>query len=503
MRAFGCVSMLLLAVACSDGGGLTPDDGAVRPDVPDTAADVPAETEVETDAEAGPDAPSDEGLGPDGFEDAADDAAAGDAPGDGEDDAPLPPFVPAALVAERITSSPAGVATPPTWNAHLPKLVDDGEDLYAAHTYFPDDVASRYAAILRRPVTGPPGAWTEAARISYPHQPPGLVLDTARRLHLVFDCLRPGSVDVTCFPGGAGTGGLGSRFYHLIFSARDAGGALRFDTYANHGEWTTQSNGYHGLGTTADGVTWWSLADESWGRVVQWWSGPASFGTSAALARPGVYLLYPIQAADPVGGSGELLLYAGEFDPAGGTMAGYPASTAYRGSTAGFTELFRRVPTEPPAPGTVGAYPSDVAFASDGTAYVLSYRVEPGGACTELLRFDTGFAAPFTAWPVGCVDNYAKLQVSSRGVLYLLSSGSGAAVRLGTSVDRGASWVWHDVPIEGLAGAEDVRFFGYTPVKPYTVPGRYDPDRLVVFFSGYDAAGLARHSYYGTLVLAE
>jgi hypothetical protein len=490
----GCWAALWLAAACADGGTAAPDDGAVRPDR--SEADGPAETPGDADA-----APVD--ADETGADEAGADAVPDDAVGDDADDVPAPPYVPAALVAERIATSPAGVSTPPTWNAHLPKLVDDGEYLHAAHTYFPDDTASRYAAILRRPVAGPPGAWTEAARISYPHQPPGLVLDTSRRLHLVFDCLRPGSVDVACFPGGAGTGGLGSRFYHLIFGARDAAGALRFDTYANHAEWTAHSNGYHGLGTTADGVTWWSLADAAWTRVVQWWSGPASFGTAATLALPGVYLLYPIQAADPVRGAAELLLYAGEFDPSGGTMAGYPASVAYLGTTAGLAELFRRVPPEPPAPGTVGAYPSDVAHAPDGTAYVLSYRVEPGGGCTELLRFDGGFAAPPVVTPIGCLENYAKLQVSSRGVLYLLSSGAGATVHLDLSADRGASWVRHAVPITGLDGTDDVRFFGWTPIKPYTVPTAYDPDRLVVFFSGADAAGLARHSYYGTLPLAE
>src|SRR5579883_2303317 len=74
------------------------------------------------------------------------------------------PYVPAAAQAELIFTGPQGVATPPTWNAHLPKLAGDGAFLYAAHTHFPDAVAARFTAILRRPAAG--GAWTEAARIS-------------------------------------------------------------------------------------------------------------------------------------------------------------------------------------------------------------------------------------------------------------------------------------------------------------------------------------------------
>jgi len=420
------------------------------------------------------------------------------------DESPPDIFIPGEMQAELIATSPAGTATPPTWNAHLPKAAGDGDYLYAVHTYYPDDVASRFALVMARPASGPAGSWSEVARISYPHQPPGVIMDTASRMHLVFDCLRPGSGDVTCFQGGAGTSGLLSRFYHLVFSARDSDGLMRFDTYANHNEFTLHSNGYCGIGTTADGVTFWSLADETWQRVVQYWSGPGLFGTAAHLtAAGGVYLLYPIMAGDPAAGSAAFLVYAGEFDPSGGTNSGYIASTAYLGDTSGFSPLFRRTPSTPADPGTVGAYPSDVAHGPDGTLFVLSYLLEADDECTELLRFDGGTSAPPSILPVGCVSNYAKMQFASSGVLYLLTPGSGAQVRIGVSPDRGDSWEWHDVPVSGLGGTGDTRFFGFTPVKPYTSPLIYDADSLVVFFSGYDASNLARHSYLGTLPLSE
>ena len=411
-------------------------------------------------------------------------------------------FVPGAANAELISTSPARVLTPPAWNEHLPKLVGDGSFLYAVHTYFMDPVGTRFAAILRRPAAPAIGAghWTEVARVTTPHQPPGVVMDTSLRMHMVFDCLRPGATDVECFPGGAGTQGNTSRFYHLVFGARDAGGALRFDTYANANEWTAESNGYHGVGTTADGATWWSLADANWARVVQWSKG-AQGGTVATLTLPNAYLLYPIHAAHPALGSGELVAYAGEFDPGGGNNASYLASTAYSGNLSGLSQLFRRAPSAS-APGTVAAFPSDIAFDAAGTLYALSYLASDGGRCTELLRFDGGLGAPPTILPVGCASDYATLHFSRAGVLYLLTDASGASVTLGVSPDRGATWTWHNIPIQGVpASSGDVQFHGFTPVKPYTSPALFDPDTLVFFFYGADAENGVSNSYLGVIRL--
>jgi len=460
---------------------------------PDAVADAPVDATNDASADAPEDASTEAG------DDAAPDALT-DAPPDALPDGG-PPFVPTEMHAGLIHSGPGLVATPATWNAHLPKLVGDGSYWYAVHTHFPQDVATRYAAIMRRPVGSAIDAWVEVARVSYPHQPPGIVMDTSNRLHMVFDCLRPAAQDVTCFQGGAGTAGNTSRFYHLVFSARDATNALRFDSYANHSEWTAESNGYLGIGTTADGTTVWALANSSWGRVVQWWASGSQLGTTTTLTVPNGYLLYPIIAGHPTLGSAELLLYAGEFDPAGGNNASYVASTAYAGSTSSLQQLFRRAPTQL-EPGAVNAYPSDLAYDPQGTLFALSYLPNGAGDCTELLRFDGGLAQAPTVLPVGCVSNYAKLKFSSQGVLYVLTPGSGANARVGVSGDRGDSFTWHDIPIVGLPVNGDVRYIGYTPVKPYTSPTVDDPDRWVVFFAGLDGSNQARFSYVGELGLS-
>lgn len=496
---------LLVMVGTLLGCSSSPADGPADGDASGHAA---PEAGSDTLAEAtGADAPDPADAAPDGIVDAMD---AADASADGDDDAGADgaadaseagPYVPVELRAGLIHAGPVRVSTPPTWNAHLPKLAGDGAAWYAVHTHYPQDVAGRYAAIMRRIEGAPLDAWSEVARVSYPHQPPGIVIDTSRRLHMVFDCLRPGAADVTCFQGGAGTGGNTSRFYHLVFASRDAGDQLRMDTYANHNEWTAESNGYHGIGTTADGTTVWALADGGWGRVVQWWASGTQYGTTATLTVPDAYLLYPIVVGHPLLGSGQLTLYAGEFDPGGGSNASYVASTAFAGSTSSFWPLFRRAPSQP-QPGTTQAYPSDLAYDEQGTLYALSYLPDGAGGCTELLRFAGGLGQPPDVLPVGCVSNYAKLKFASDGTLYLITPGSAADVSIGVSVDRGTSWTWHTIPISGLPDNGDTRYVGFTPVKEYHSPTVHEPDRWVLLFAGMDASGEARNSYVGVVDLA-
>lgn len=481
MRARGVALAVLLVAACGD-------DDAATIDASVSSADAAGSIDAAVSVDASVDGSIADASLP---TDAAPTADADNSPNG---------FVPTSATAELIASGPSRVFTPASWNAHLPKLAGDSQFLYAVHTHFPQTTAERYAAIMRRPA-GASGTWTEVARVSYPHQPPGIVMDTALNLHMVFDCLRPSTTAATCFQGGAGTGANTSRFYHLIFSARDTAGAIRFDTYANLNEFTAESNGYHGLGTTSDGRVVWALADSSWQRVVQSWAPGNATITVDTLASTGIYFLYPIIAAHPISGSSSLVVYMGEFDPSGGNNAAYRASTAFHEDISGLTQLFRRAPVSTPAPGSTAAYPSDVIFDDDGVLFALSYLPTTAGQCTELLRFDNGLAAAPTIIDVGCHDTYAKLHPSADGTLYLLRSASGANLRLGVSIDRGTSWTWHDIPITGLPSNGDLTYRGFAPVKPYTSPGIYNPNKLMFTFAGFDASGDAQHSYFGVVDL--
>lgn len=394
--------------------------------------------------------------------------------------------LPAEIAAEVVFSSTVGATTPPTWNAHLPKLVGDEQNFYAVFTHFPDATVDRYAAVARRPRAG--GAWQQVARLAYVHQPPGIVMTRAGALHMVFDCLRPAATDAQCFTGGAGTGGLQSRFYRLVFSSRSADGALRWDTYGNYGEWSAESNGYLGLAVAPDDSVQWSLANSAWARVV-FRATNAAGSAIATLSEPGRYLLYPQSAWD----GARSLLFAGEFEPSGGSNAGYPATSLYAlGASATPSRVLRVTPEVSVGAGMVGAYPSDLEVASDRTVYALAYQRRAGG-CSTLFRSDGGDR--FTPLPVGCLDTYARLQLVDDRTLVLLSSAGGTSLRVGTSEDRGDSWRWSTIPIRGTLAA-DQTLYGYTLIDPRNSPAIYQPDRVRMVFSGSDAAGLSRTLYF-------
>jgi hypothetical protein len=402
-------------------------------------------------------------------------------------DAGMGVVVPSEIAAEVVFESSAGAATPPTWNAHLPKLVGDDRFFYAVYTHAADAVSSRYAAVLRRARSG--GAWTEVARFQNIHQPPGVVMTRAGALHVTFGCLRssPG-VDATCFAGGAGTNGLNNRYYRFVFSARDASGALRWDTYANYSEWTAESNGYAGIAVAPNDDVQWSLLDAAYNRVVFRSSGAAG-STVATLSEAGRALLYPLSAWD----GARALLFAGEFDRSGGSNAGYPASSLFSLGAGGAARVLRVVPEVPVGAGMIGAFPSDLEVTRDGTIYALAYQRRAGSVCTALFRSDGGDR--FDSVPVRCFDTYARLQLVDDGTLVLVATGTGARVHVGVSTNRGDSWSWSDVAVRGTHPA-DVSIYGYTLIDPRSSPGIFQSNQVHMVFSGSDSGGLARRLYY-------
>jgi hypothetical protein len=404
--------------------------------------------------------------------------------------------------AELIYRDPIGARqAPPSWNPNLPKLAGDRTFLYAVHTHF-DGKDGDYAVIMQRP-QGIPGAWTIAATLQHIHQHPGIIMDAVGRLHLVFACQKPSSgVEVECFQGGVRTYGLQRRFYHLVFSSHNPDSSLRFDTYSNYSEWNTLTNGYLGLATASDGTTWWSLADGSWQRQLQWWKSGAEYGTLSPLSVLPFYLLYPVHASDPVQGIDKSILFAGVYAPSSSTMT-YPASMAYADSARVALLPLTRVPGAHPGP--LRAFPDDVAYHPNGTStHLLLYRPHPlpSNVTTDLALYDANLTALPVISSVGTPGLYAKLQIARDGTFFVLATTtSGPSMTLGTSTTGGATWTWQNVSIQGLPLNEDQQYYGMTPIKPYTSPLIYEHDRFVFFFSGDDGTGLARHSYLGSITL--
>jgi len=428
--------------------------------------------------------------------------------------------VPTAVKAEVVAANPSAVTTGPMWNPNLPKLSGDASFLYAVHTYYSEglNLKSRYAAILRRSANLAVTGWAEVARVYYPHQHPGIVTDVNLNLHLVFNCQRPGSTDVTCFQRGAGTTGNASRFYHLIFNGRHPDGSINFGTYANYNEYTAMNNGYLGLGTIgygstgpAPGTTFWSLEtwapdgppNIGWQRVVQWSfdnGGPHQSGSWPNIPQRVSKLsydlpqLYPIMAGHN-GSSEPFLIFTGEFRMTypPGSNAAYEASLLHTGPFNPAPLALKYVAT--PASGTctpadLKAYPNDVAFDNSGILFLLTHH---HAGCnqpnTEILRFSNGVndapvVTPIAPPAVG-IGTYSKLQFSSDGTLWILPSQTvtNGTVVVGASTDRGMNWTWYSLPITGITTANK-RFLHFTVVKPYTAPLVYNSNRILFLFEG-------------------
>ncbi len=407
--------------------------------------------------------------------------------------------VPPTIQAQLVFEAPVEATTPSTWNAHLPKLTGDESFYYVNYTFAPADHTLRYSAILQRPRgNGPGGApapWSEVARIVYPHQPPGIVMDRARTLHLVFDCLQyaPG-MDRSCFQGGANSAGLVSRFYHLGFSARDPLGALRWDAYGNYNEWTVLSNGYMGIAVAPDDSVHWSLADGSWARHVQRFRG-GRLSPAPVLSEPGRYLLYPSTAFS----NQSELMFVGEFDPGGGSNAGYPAASLYSLGVNTATRILRITPDVPIAAGEVGAFPTDLDVAPNQTIYALSYvKTALATECTKLFRILPGGMVSTIA--MGCLDSYARLQIVDDDTLVIIASGARDTVRIGVSNDRGDHWMWRSVPITGIA-AQDIAVNSWTTIDETNSPLIYRSDRVAMVFTGIQMNNTARRMYFAEFSL--
>lgn len=424
------------------------------------------------------------------------DSPGADSPADSAGPDAGPVNAPDSIAGELVYRATTRLQTPPTWNSHIPKLVSDGVYLYAiAHHSPAGSTSERQTHILRRALSG--GEWTSAATMRGLHQPPAASFDSESRLHLAFDCLYDAGTVQNCFQGGVNSAGIRSRAYHLVFAARSADEALRFDAYSNTNEWTLVSDGYHGIGSNAAGRTVWSFLNGEGGRIIQT-TTVDSTGTYPPVERAGTTFLYPIHL--PLDGA-SVLSFAADFDASGGTNAGYPSSSLLLTTNAGTENLLTLRPDPAVEAGAAGAFPTDLDVEADGTVLALAYRIDAAAnTCTELLRFDDGLRMPPVVLPVGCVSNYAKLQIASDGQLFIITGNGTRSIRLGQSSDRGASWTWYTIALDVPTAMEDY-FIAPTPIEARTSVTGFDPDVIRFVYSGRTNAG-SDALYYSELTLA-
>ena len=108
----------------------------------------------------------------------------------------------------------------------------------------------------------------------------------------------------------------------------------------------------------------------------------------------------------------------------------------------------------------------------------------PSNVTTDLALYD----ANLTAWPVissvGTPGLYAKLQIARDGTFFVLAAAaSGPSMTLGISTNGGDMDLAEYLD-QGLPLNEDQRYYGMTPLKPYTSPLIYEHDRCLLLFRG-------------------
>jgi hypothetical protein len=405
-------------------------------------------------------------------------------------------------------------STGATWNPHLPKFATYKGWEYAVYSSFPDGANYRYrrAWILKKRTTG--RKWRRTGRyvVNFANLP-GLTIDRAGRLHLMFNCASSSS----CTKGGARGGGVQDRFYDLIFTSLKKNGSfdLRSKDYSNSNEWTRPNCGYAGLGTdpsSASGATYASLSFNDSGSSCYQLDGSTGhqwmFKLGARHPRRvqavrgawGAWQLYPQLAFSPTGTRYEVGSdYTVDAAHTDWNYAGFQMS---RWTRTGATGVLDKHITDADATHQYGgkfAFPYDMAFDTTSRAYLL-YGQEDG-SCTDYIVKETtpgsgDFGSPIDA---GCHDRYAQLQIDSSNRLYIVESNYRDQVHLpasqhvpkllvSSSADGGATWsqASFTIPTSGAPGlpAGDTDAFYPTLLKPWSDPHGFRRNSLHGFVAG-------------------
>jgi len=404
------------------------------------------------------------------------------------------------LITHRIATDNVLVGTASTWNPHLPKFVSDGTWEYAVFTRYIgiDGYPYRSAWISKRRV-GPGTEWEgEERQITNVHQHPGIALDRAGNLHVVFDCLP----DSQCLPGGFGAGSA-PRFYDAIFPSQGPGNPtqLGVDHYLKFEQPTAWSNGYIGIGTDPTvNRTFVSLASDT--------TFQGTYAWDQVLFRADIFnppLRYsPHQfppsdvgyAQIPISPTGKRYFIVNElrwdwqtFQPS--LPIREPLrSFAYNGfalytASPGLRLRKKSSISNPDGTNSFVAF-EDSSFGPGGRLYVL-YNKKPAvnGVCSYLLRETSPGSGTFPRkpLPVGCHDvDYPQLQVDSAGTINILEA-NGLNLVVSQSRDGGLTWRQYTrtVPISnGVDGVPEGSNGVNNPtlIKPWNSPRGYNPNVL-------------------------
>ena len=383
------------------------------------------------------------------------------------------------ITGEIVFEDNASAMTPSTWNAHLPKLVTNGDWSYSIFTRYDatGSMENRVSWIYKKYKNGNEWQYT-GKEFKNVHQPPGLVLDLDGNLHVFVSYL-----------------GSPLRFYDFIFKNRNPDGSINFDNYENYDEWSSDSYGYMGVGVNPkSGTVYTSLATTSnfvqtifnvGSKNVQYYTVPKVGKSTLSL--------YPQFAFSP---NGNMFYTENELISNWNLAGQYSDLGVYRIVDGHFNLIFSDHVDNPNAVDR-WIFHSDMAFDSEGKLYVLYFK-KPivDGNCYYLLKekSDGNLSQPigikcssFTP-PKGekCAENsYVQLQIDSRNYIYLLDRNGNNLVLL-RSKDDGNTWEQFVLTIPYLLPGT-ANLSNPTIIKPWSSPVGYNPDVIYGIFSGADS----------------
>lgn len=332
----------------------------------------------------------------------------------------------------------------PTWGQMIPKLVFDGSWYYA--TVLDGEL---YAYPWNGKVYKSPDGvnWSVAAEFSgnTTYQPPGLLLDHKRELHLLVGCY----VDAAkpCFPGFTTDNAGAVDFHHVVFREKLADGSFDLTTHDDYSLLDTP-NYYMGLAMDKTGrflyavysVDTWDLHVAVFDTVSNTYVHRGLVGTPPA-SRAWLYA-----KVVPGNKPGEVHVLVGQYVLGSPNSAVYDQVLLLQSTDNGASWSAPHVVTSVENPDGYQRWVdrSDLAIDASGGVHLLYYRKSDADPQNTLFYQDGLNGSPVG---LGIGDNHSQLWIAANGERFIFTT-SGTALVVLRSAD-GVSWEREEHAVTG------------------------------------------------------
>lgn len=357
------------------------------------------------------------------------------------------------------------------FNPNLPKITGDENYYYASVSYLNNAASGGWGRIYRRGRRG--GPWMSGVQVDNIMQPLGIAMDSQHILHAVMDCPANGPGTQNCLGNSITSDNVPLRFHHLAFAERALDRSIDFSLFRTVPLHALNSNSYPSLHIFGD-VAAVSVLTESPRRRI------ASIGNSAPFqfVSDTTAFQYLVAVRHPM---------AAIFLGSDITLTPPPTTVSLtaRAVLGAVVSTIHTVSPDPVPPGGAVANASDIQLSPRGELFALTRVHRNNGMCTELIRAMNPVRVE--TLPVGCVESYAKLQVVDDNTLVIFTAGAfRSSLRIGVSLDRGASWDWVDRTID--TGPDPLQIVQITTLHEQSGPLAFERNRAKLLFCTQNGA---------------